>query len=69
MERPINNVAATAPIFGLRYLEEEDAEITGIVGCLMAEPRDPGDGGGGGGGYTPPPTTYYTTNCDYTDTD
>jgi len=26
-----------APIFGLRYLEEESAEIRDIVGCAMAD--------------------------------
>jgi hypothetical protein len=49
-----------APIFGLRYLEEEEAEVNGVAGCLMPEPRDPGDGSGG---------THYTTNCDYADYD
>lgn len=58
-----------APVFGLRYLEEETAEVNSVVGCLNEYP-DPGDGGGGGGGgYTPPPPTYYLTSCDYQDTD
>lgn len=52
-----------APVFGLRYLEEETAEANSVVGCLLPEPIDRG---GGGGGYTP---TSYVTNCDYQDAD
>ncbi|HEY0603953.1 MAG TPA: herpeto-tandem family RiPP [Herpetosiphonaceae bacterium] len=47
-----------SPVFGLRYLEEEEAEVNGVNGCLMAEPRYPGETG-----------SQYTTNCDYTDYD
>ncbi|HEY0735563.1 MAG TPA: herpeto-tandem family RiPP [Herpetosiphonaceae bacterium] len=47
-----------SPVFGLRYLEEEEAEVNGVAGCLM---------------YDQPPIdetpTQYTTNCDYTDYD
>lgn len=60
MERPNTNLVPT-PIFGLRYLEDEDADINGIAGCLTTEPGDGGGGGGGGGTYPPKPT-YYTTN-------
>lgn len=47
-----------APIFGLRYLEEETTEINSVVGCLYYDPQ-PGEG----------EPTYYTTGCDYTDAD
>ncbi|HEY0603950.1 MAG TPA: herpeto-tandem family RiPP [Herpetosiphonaceae bacterium] len=48
-----------SPVFGLRYLEEEEAELNGVAGCLA---------------YDQPPIggdepTYYTTNCDYQDID
>ncbi len=40
----------TAPIFGLRYLEEEAADIYDVVGCAMkADPNDETT--------TPPPNT------------
>lgn len=46
-----------SPVFGLRYLEEEEAEVNGVNGCLMYDqPIDEFP-------------TQYTTNCDYTDYD
>lgn len=45
-----------APVFGLRYLEEEAAEINSVVGCLV-----PVDDGGVG--------TYYMSGCDSMDYD
>lgn len=62
MKRPFVSPAqhtTPSPVFGLRYLEEEAAEINGISGCntrIIEEPIDTGN-------------TYYTTNCDYSDSD
>ncbi|HEY0603954.1 MAG TPA: herpeto-tandem family RiPP [Herpetosiphonaceae bacterium] len=47
-----------SPVFGLRYLEEEEAEVNGVNGCLMYDPIEDN-----------PTPTQYTTNCDYTDYD
>jgi hypothetical protein len=59
MEQLARKTEEIAPIFGLRYLEEEDAEINGIAGCMA--PIDNGDPGETG--------TWYTTACDYQDGD
>lgn len=64
MERPSHAVATTTAIFGLRYLEEEDAEINGIAGCTA--PVDETLPGQDGDPWEP---THYVTNCDYTDSD
>lgn len=66
MQRQEATITQPSTIFGLRYLEEESAEINDITGCFEVEQPIDGGGGGGGGGYTP---THYTTNCDYSDTD
>ncbi|HEY0603952.1 MAG TPA: herpeto-tandem family RiPP [Herpetosiphonaceae bacterium] len=58
-----------SPVFGLRYLEEEAAEVNGVAGCNVLPELPPDDNGGGGGGNYPPPPTHYTTNCDYADYD
>ncbi|HEY0739514.1 MAG TPA: herpeto-tandem family RiPP [Herpetosiphonaceae bacterium] len=52
-----------SPIFGLRYLEEEEAEVNGVAGCNVPE-LPPDDNGNP---LFPP--TYYVTNCDYADYD
>lgn len=50
----------TPAIFGLRYLEEEEAELNDVVGCLVpaSDPASEDDG-----------STYYMTGCDYLDID
>lgn len=61
MEVMTRKTEEIAPIFGLRYLEEEDAEINGIAGCnVPLQERFIDDGSG---------STHYTTNCDYPDYD
>ncbi|HEY0603951.1 MAG TPA: herpeto-tandem family RiPP [Herpetosiphonaceae bacterium] len=53
--------ADVSPIFGLRYLEEEEAEINGIAGCFIVATDPVADGDDD--------NTYYITNCDYQDID
>lgn len=39
----MNTEANETVVFGLRYLEEEEAEIYDVVGCAIpANPEDPG---------------------------